>query len=90
MVGSHSIVDCSILDKEVVVEAGCHIGYGDDFRPNHKESKVINSGITVVGKKAKIPPGVRIGRNCVIQCGVAESDFLTAEVPSGETINPRT
>jgi len=89
LVGSHSTVDRSILDKEVVVEAGCYLGFGDDFRVNRREPKVVNTGITLVGKKAKIPPGVRIGRNCVICCGVTEDNFLTPEIQSGETIKPR-
>jgi len=89
LVGSHSTVNYSILDKEVVVEAGCYLGFGDDFRVNRREPKVINTGITLVGKKAKIPPGVRIGHNCVICCGVTEDDFPAPEVQSGETIKPR-
>jgi glucose-1-phosphate adenylyltransferase len=89
VVGPHSVVDHSILDKEVVVEAGCHLGFGNDFRANDKEPKVVNTGITIVGKKAKIPPAVKIGRNCVICCGVGEDDFLTSEIQSGETIEPK-
>ncbi|MEE8413837.1 MAG: glucose-1-phosphate adenylyltransferase subunit GlgD [Dehalococcoidales bacterium] len=88
-VGSHSIIDCTILDKEVVVEAGCHIGFGDDMRVNRKEPKVLNTGITLVGKWAKIPPGTRIGHNCIIYCGVVEEDFRSDEIPSGQTVSPR-
>ncbi|MFC2035060.1 glucose-1-phosphate adenylyltransferase subunit GlgD [Chloroflexota bacterium] len=88
IVGSRSIIDYSILDKQVVVEAGCYLGFGNDFQINHREPKVINSGITIVGRKAKIPPGRTIGRNCVISCNVTEDDFLTSEVQSGETIAP--
>ncbi|MFC2047894.1 glucose-1-phosphate adenylyltransferase [Chloroflexota bacterium] len=89
IVGSRSVVDYSILDKEVVVEAGCHLGFGDDFRVNRREPGVVNSGITLVGKKAKIPPGTMVGRNCVIHSGVMENDFTTSEIQSGETIRPR-
>ncbi len=89
IVGAHSVIDHSILDKEVVVEADCHIGFGDDFRANRQQPKALNSGITIVGKKAKIPPKVRIGRNCVIFCGVTEDDFPAREIKSGETIEPK-
>ncbi len=89
IVGSHSMVDHSILDKEVVVEAGCYVGFGDDFTVNRREPKVLDTGITIVGKKAELPPGITIGRNCVICSGVAEHDFPTAEIRSGETIRLR-
>lgn len=88
-VGSHSIIDRSILDEGVAVEAGCHLGFGDDFVVNRREPKVVKTGITIVGRRAKVPPGVRLGRNCVICPGVVEDDFTTAEVQSGKTIRSR-
>jgi len=89
IVGLHSVVNDSILDKEIITEAGCHIGFGDDFQPNYKDSKMLNTGITVVGKGATLSAGIKIGRNCVIGCGVGESDFPTSEIQSGETIASR-
>ena len=89
IIGSDSVIDCSILDKEVVVEAGCHIGFGDDFQVNRKEPKVLNTGITIVGKGAKLPEGVKIGRNCAIFGNVTRDNFPGLEVQSGETITTR-
>jgi len=89
IIGPHSTIDCAVLDKEVVVEAGCHIGFGIDFRANRMDPSILNSGITIIGKKARIPPGVKLGRNCVVCCGVVESDFLGSEVQSGETVEPK-
>ena len=89
IVGRDSVIDYSILDKIVVVEAGCHIGSGDDFQVNRKEPKVLNAGITIVGKGAKIPVGVKIGRNCAIFCDAREDDFPGTEIPSGEIIKPK-
>ena len=89
VIGHHSVIDYSILDKEVTVEAGCYLGYGDNFQINRREPKVANVGITIVGKRAKIPNGVKIGRNCIIYPGVVEDDFSGSEVQSGETIKPR-
>jgi len=86
VIGPHSVIEHSILDKEITVEAGCHIGYGDDFRPNRRASRLLNTGITIIGKRAKIPPGLKMGRNCVIGFGVVEEDFPTHEIQSGETI----
>lgn len=89
IIGPESVVDYSILDKEVVVEAGCHIGFGDDFQVNREEPKTLNSGITVVGKMARIPEGIIIGRNCAISSNVMEKDFSKSLVQSGETIRAK-
>ncbi len=88
-IGQDSIIDHSILDKEVVVEPGCHIGYGDDYHVNRINPKVLSTGLTIVGKRTVIPSGYKIGRNCIIYDNVSENDFPTSEVPSGETIKPK-
>lgn len=89
VIGQGGIVDYSVVDKEVAVEAGCHIGFGEDLRPNRKEPDLLKSGITVVGKKARIPLGMKIGRNCVIGCDARDDDFRTSEIQSGETVMPK-
>lgn len=88
-VGSHSVIDRSVLDEAVSVDAGCHFGFGKDFTANRRQAKGLNAGITIVGRRAKIPPGVRLGRNCVISPGVTDDDFPTADVQSGIAIRPR-
>ena len=48
------------------------IGTGNDFdTPNRLEPTRLNTGITLVGKKANIPAGARIGRN--VRIGEAPS-----------------
>jgi glucose-1-phosphate adenylyltransferase len=89
VVGRNSVIDHSILDKEVIVEAGCHIGFGDEFKANRKSPQVSNIGLTLVGKRAEIPAGFKIGRNCIIYSNVVGSDFPGPEVPSGVTIRPK-
>lgn len=89
IIGQGSLVDYSILDKEVSVEAGCHIGFGDDFTPNRKQPELLRRGISIIGKRAKIPLGMQIGHNCVIGCGVCEDDFRASKIRSGRTIMPR-
>ncbi|MAE11298.1 MAG: glucose-1-phosphate adenylyltransferase [Dehalococcoidales bacterium] len=89
VIGPGSVVDYSILDKEVVVGPGCHIGFGDNFQISRKEPKVANTGITIIGKRARVPSGIKIGRNCIIYHGVAESDFSGSDIQSGETIKPK-
>lgn len=89
IIGQGSLVDYSILDKEVLVEAGCHIGFGNDLTPNRKQPKLLRNGISIIGKRARIPLGTKIGRNCVIGCGVGEDDFHASTIQSGKTIMPR-
>ena len=89
IIGQGSLVDYSIVDKEVLIEAGCHIGFGDDFTPNRRQPELLKSGISIVGKRARVPLGTKIGRNCVIGCGMGEDDFHTSEVKSGKTIMPK-
>jgi len=62
---------------------------GDDNTPNQLEQANINTGITIVGKRASIPAGARIGRNCRIDSGTTKDDYDQGEVPSGGTISLR-
>ena len=89
VVGNGCIIDRSILEKEVMVGAGCHVGFGDDFQVNHKNPKILNTGLTIVGRRAEIPPKTKIGRNCIIYSDILESDFTGLEINSGETIRPK-
>ena len=89
VIGRESVIDYSILDKRVIIEAGSHLGTGNDFQVNREEPTILNTGLTVVGKGAKIPEGVKIGRNCAIAGDVTEKDFRSLIVQSGETIRPK-
>jgi len=87
VVGEGAHVDRAILDKDCVVGAGSLIGDGDDLRPNRDEPERLFAGITLVGKRARIPAGVVIGRNCRIDPSVVEDDFGSQRtIRSGETV----
>ena len=88
-IGRDSIIDNSILDKDVIVEPDCHIGFGDDYHVNRVNPKVLSTGLTIIGKGTVIPSGYRIGRNCIIYDNVIEGDLPGSEIPSGETIKPK-
>ncbi|MGH2402158.1 MAG: glucose-1-phosphate adenylyltransferase family protein, partial [Candidatus Limnocylindria bacterium] len=80
-------LDRAILDKECHIGAGAHVGVGDDLRPNRAEPERLYAGITLVGKKARVPRGVEIGRNCRIDPGTTERDFKARRrIRSGETV----
>jgi len=87
VVGDGAVVDSSIVDKDCVIGPGSRVGDGDDLRPNRKEPERLFAGITLVGKRARIPANVAIGRNCRIDPSVTEADFGRRKtVRSGETV----
>ena len=81
-----AVVERSILDKEVHVGKGAQVGYGDDWSPNRERPDVVNCGITIVGKRARIPAGVLIGRNCVIGPDVTAAPSEGNYIASGTTL----
>jgi len=84
-----AVVDRAILDKEVVVGQGAVVGEGPyDGPPNRQEPSRLNSGITVVGKQAIVPRGVRLGRNVKVEGGVRSTDYRTRVIRSGESVEP--
>lgn len=90
VIGAGSVVDRSILDKEVVVGKNCQIGLGDDMTPNKQEPSRLNTGITLVGKRTCLPDNLTVGRNCKIGTDLRPQDFTSETLPSGETVEDRT
>jgi len=82
-----AMVERCVLDKEVVVGSGSQLGWGDDYPPNRQDPDVLYSGLTLVGKRATLPDGLRVGRNCKIGPNVRPGDFTSTYVASGETID---
>ncbi|MBP1599496.1 MAG: glucose-1-phosphate adenylyltransferase, partial [Acidobacteria bacterium] len=89
VVRTGAVVDRCVLDKEIEIGAGAQVGAGDDNTPNQLEPANINTGITIVGKRASIPAGAIIGRNCRIDPNTKKDDYDQLEVPSGGTISRR-
>ncbi len=90
VIRSGAVVDRSILDKEVVVGPGAIVGDGPfPDRPNKQEPGRLNTGITVIGKRAVVPRGVRIGRNVRIAADVRATDYAGRVVASGELVDVR-
>jgi glucose-1-phosphate adenylyltransferase len=87
VVESEAIVDRSILDKDVVVGAGARLGDGEDNTPNQAAPELLNTGLTVAGRRARIPAGAVVGRNVVIMPQTTEAAFGAEKtVASGKTI----
>lgn len=81
-----AIIERSIVDKNAVVNKNAYVGYGDDFSANRDRPDIVNCGITIIGKRAKVPAYVRIGRNCVIGPNVVAEGVMDGTIPSGTTL----
>jgi glucose-1-phosphate adenylyltransferase len=85
VVGTKSIIQCCIIDKQVSIEESVAIGRGK-LVPNKKFPDSISTGISIVGKGTVIEAGIAIGKNCVVN----PDQYLVRKehriVPSGSTI----
>jgi len=86
IVGANATLDHAIVDKEVRVGRGARIGNGEDMAPNRACPEHLSSGLVVVGKRARLPEGLSVGRNARIGASVVEEDF-TAPVPAGGVVD---
>ena len=79
-----------IADKETSFGDHSEVGLGDEKIPNKKSPKHLHTGLTLVGKGARIPEGAEIGTNTIVAPGVDE-DYFRRSVPDlrvgeGETL----
>jgi glucose-1-phosphate adenylyltransferase len=85
-----AVVDRAIIDKQASVGPNAVVGTGSiDDTPNQKEPERLNTGITVVGKRAIIPASTMIGRNVRIGADVRAADFPSRRIKSGGSVEPR-
>jgi glucose-1-phosphate adenylyltransferase len=85
-----ALVDRCVLDKEIEIGRGAQLGCGKDSRPNQLEPANLDTGITIVGKRARVPANAMIGRNCRIDSSTSAEDYDELVVPSGGTVSERT
>ena len=86
VIGRNSQLDRVVMDKQVVVGPDSRIGYGDETTPNQSEPLRLNSGLTLIGKSAKLPAGLQVGRNAKIGSDIKESQFQSLQIAAGTTI----
>jgi len=81
VIEENAVVDLAILDKRVQVGAGAVIGSGENMTLVNKEyPKHLYTGISLIGQEALIPPGARIGRNCIVRFGYDGEPFNSGNV----------
>ncbi|NJN97766.1 MAG: glucose-1-phosphate adenylyltransferase [Anaerolineales bacterium] len=86
IINANAKIERAIIDKEVWVGEGAEIGYGVDNVPNRRHPERLNTGLTVIGKRVRIPAGIKVGHNVIINPNVTEAQLQTDFIASGETI----
>ncbi|MEM3342509.1 MAG: glucose-1-phosphate adenylyltransferase family protein [Thermoplasmata archaeon] len=86
IIGEGTTVSKCIVDKDVRIGRNTVVGWGEDLKANEEYPKLLYSGITLVGRSARIPDGTRIGRNVVVYPYVQESDFSLNTIDSGGVV----
>jgi len=87
LAGPEAVLDRVILDKNVLVGKGVHLGFGEDYSPNQDQPDQLRTGISLVGKNTRIPPGISVGRNVVIGSDLPESAIPGPMIASGRTVD---
>ena len=87
IIGPEAVLDRVILDKNILVGKSVHLGYGEDYTPNQDQPHQLHTGISLVGKNTRIPPGIIVGRNVVIGSDLPESAIPGPVIASGCTID---
>jgi glucose-1-phosphate adenylyltransferase len=70
VIGANSTVEHAIIDKDVTIGDSVSIGSGESI-PNQKFPHHLFTGITVIGKGARVQSNITIGKNCIINPGVS-------------------
>ncbi|RPH99960.1 MAG: glucose-1-phosphate adenylyltransferase [Zetaproteobacteria bacterium] len=86
VVGEDCQVAYAVVDKACRLGAGAAVGAGPGGIPNREFPGHLDCGISVVGKGAVIPAGVRVGRNCIVHPGADPSRRGLKVVDDGETV----
>jgi len=86
VIGADALLDRAILDKEARVGAGTRVGDGEARIPNRACPQHLSSGLVVVGRRAELPEGLRVGRNARIGAGVRE-EAIRQDVPAGGVVH---
>jgi glucose-1-phosphate adenylyltransferase len=87
IIGPEAVLDRVIVDKNVIVGKGTHLGFGEDYTPNESQPQPLRTGISLVGKNTRLPPGIVVGRNVVIGSDLLESLIPAPMITSGSTID---
>ncbi len=85
VIDTGAVVENVIMDKRGIIGRNARIGIGP-IVPNQTNPDLLSGGLTVIGKAARVPAGVSIGRHCLICSGAQEAHFANEIIESGCTV----
>ncbi len=74
-----AIIERAVIDKNVVIH--------EDARVGEIISGASNLGIVRIGKNARLPAGIIVGRGALIGSDIHENDFPGLEIPDGAVVD---
>ncbi len=88
LVEKNARIDLAVSDKYCRFGQDARVGTGEHHDiANRLYPKHLYTGITLIGESSKIPPGMKIGRNCIVRCNAAEEDFTSMILQDGESLS---
>ncbi len=85
-VASGAILKQVIADKNVNIGADARIGGGQADQPNEKFPEHLYSGLTVIGKNAVVPKGIRVYANTIVEPLANENSFTSIKLSVGSYV----
>lgn len=86
VIGQNSLINKTIIDKNILVGADCSIGDGNDFAENNGRENLLKSGLNLIDKDIIIADKIVIDRNCRIETDINQGDFENNQVKRGSNI----
>jgi glucose-1-phosphate adenylyltransferase len=87
VIESGARVTKTITDNGVRIGENARIGEKGPVTPNQTFPHLLSSGLTVVGRNTHLPPGIRVGGNCILFPFLEEKFFESTKIASGVTIS---
>jgi glucose-1-phosphate adenylyltransferase len=84
-IGDRANLNRTICDKDVMIGEQAQIGGGDAI-PNQTYPGHLYTGLTIIGKTARVPPLCRVGTNTIIKPNVDLTLKKIRTVPPGSTV----
>lgn len=84
--GAQSHIERTIIDKQVRVGVGAHIGQKQRGNVNTRFPDLLNTGLTVVGMHSVIPDHARVGTNVLIAPRVDAAQWASTQLDDGASL----